>query len=66
MLAIRNAAAVARELWAERRFAEMARRGAGLTGAGLTGAGLMGAGALGTGSFPTRGGAGATGWGVWT
>lgn len=30
MLAIRNAAGVARELWAERRFAEMARRGAGL------------------------------------
>lgn len=30
MLAIRNAAGVARELWAERRFAEIARRGAGL------------------------------------
>ncbi len=30
MLAIRNAAAVAWELWSERRFAEMARRGGGL------------------------------------
>ncbi|AWN34712.1 GNAT family N-acetyltransferase [Methylobacterium radiodurans] len=30
MLAFRNAAGVARELWSERRFAEMARRGAGL------------------------------------
>lgn len=30
MLAIRNAAAVAWELWSERRFAEMARRGTGL------------------------------------